>query len=56
MSNNYGSELVQNGNGLYDLTIRDGVKTIVAVTNVSFDRAVVILEDYFHTKRRESDD
>lgn len=53
--NSYSSELRVNERGLYDLTIRDGERTIVAVRNIMFDRAVVLLEDYMHTTPRKAE-
>ena len=50
--NEYCSKLWQNERGLYDLTICDGVVVVVSVENISFQRAVVMIEDYFHTRRR----
>lgn len=52
MSNNYSCELSQNDKGLYDLTIKDGPVVIVSVRNVMYERAIVLIEDNFHTKRR----
>lgn len=46
------SKLVRNDNGLYSLAITDGPELVLKVDNVTFQRAVVLLEDYMHTKRR----
>lgn len=46
------SVLEKNGNGLFDLTIREGAEVITAITNVTLQRAVVEIENNMHTKRR----
>ena len=51
MSNNYSCELTQNPTGLYDLKIKDGPAVVLGVENVTFQRAVVLIEDRMHTKR-----
>lgn len=53
--NDYACELRQNELGLYDLTIHDGVLVVVSVKNVSFQRAVVMIEDHMHTTRRRDE-
>ena len=53
--NDYACELRQNERGLYDLTIHDGVVVVASVENVTFQRAVVLIEDHMHTTRRRDE-
>lgn len=45
--------LKQNDTGLYDLRIADGDNVVLSVTNISFQRAVVLMEDHMYTRRSD---
>lgn len=45
-------KLEKNQFGLYNLTISDGPVLVTEIKNVTFQRAVCVLEDYMHTKER----
>ena len=52
-----GCKLDKNEDGSYDLEINDDHGRIVATAHdISFQRAVVLIEDYFFIRRRESHD
>ena len=49
---NRACKLMKNENGLYDIVITDGPIPVAEVRNVTFQRAIVEMENFMHTKER----